>query len=85
MKKYLAILLLLCCICGCPAPAHTFYKIPLYEKGQLVNLRINGRRGQILEILVEPKGVTYTVRIDSKNGARKIWDIHEFELTLEKR
>jgi hypothetical protein len=80
MKKYLAILILLFCGCATPTPD----RIPNYHEGQLVNLRINGRRGQILEIQAGPKGVTYTIRVDSKNGARRLWKVDEFELTLEK-
>lgn len=80
MKKYLAILLLLCC--GCSPPPN---RAPLYERGQMVQLRISGRRGQILKVQVNSEEVWYTVRFDSKDGPKKVWDIDEFELTLEKR
>jgi len=79
MKKYIAILILLCCVGCTEQPTLT----PLYEQGQFVKLLINGQRGQILQVRVNKDTVYYHIRVDTRDGPKKMWLVEEFELTLE--
>ena len=76
MKWFAAILL--CMVmsgCGPPAPE------PAFRKGQFIYLRIDGRRGQIVNRWRGDGGAHYNVRIES---GKLLVDLNEFELTIIK-
>ena len=73
---WVAILLL---VCGCeqaPMPEPTF------QRGQIVDLRIGGRRGQILHVYVGRDGPYYGVRVNTDKGPERVV-LREFELIIK--
>ncbi len=76
---WVAVLLL--ALAGCEQPPAAPQSQPIFQHGQIVNLRI-GRRGQIIKVYVDGRnGPFYWVRVDSDYGPKKVL-LNEFELRI---
>lgn len=73
--KWFAAILLCVVMVGCVPPTRK----PAFRAGQFIFLRINGRRGQIIDRWQKYGVHHYNVRIES---GKLLVDLNEFELTI---